>query len=63
MTDEGSVLPGLDPEVRKRVITVEAVTTNIGKMTHSAQVHGFEFHSDEPPEMWARTSTRTRSTI
>ena len=53
MSDEDSrILPGLDPDVRKRVVTVEAVTTNIGKMKHSATVHGFEFHSDEPPEMW-----------
>lgn len=50
--DGSSILPGLDPEVRKRVVTVEAMTTNLGKMQHSAQVHGFEFHSDEPPEMW-----------
>ncbi len=53
MSDEGSaILPGLDPAVLKRVVTVEARTENVGKMQHSARVHGFEFHSDEPPEMW-----------
>jgi len=53
MSDDGSViLPGLDPDVRKRVVTVQATTTNLGKMQHGAQVHGFEFRSDEPPEMW-----------
>lgn len=53
MSDEGSaILPGLDPAVLRRVVTVEARTENLGKMKHSARVHGFEFHSDEPPEMW-----------
>ncbi len=53
MSDEDStILPGLDPDVRQRVITVQAVTTNLDKMQHSAEVHGFEFRSDEPPEMW-----------
>ncbi len=49
--EDSSILPGLDPDVRKRVVTVEAVTTNLGRMQHSARVHGFEFRSDEPPEM------------
>ena len=45
------VLPGLDPDVLRRVLTVEVETDNIGRMHHSARVHGFEFHSDEPPEL------------
>lgn len=50
--DEAGILPGLDPDVRERVVTVEAETVNLRKMQHSARVHGFEFTSDEPPEMW-----------
>jgi hypothetical protein len=35
--DDSSILPGLDPDVRERVVTVEAVTTNLGRMQHSAK--------------------------
>jgi hypothetical protein len=51
MNDDAGVVPGLDPEVRRRVVSVEVDTRNIAGMTHEAQVHGFTFHSDEPPEM------------
>jgi hypothetical protein len=51
MPDESDVLPGLDPDVLKRVVTVEVDTHNVRNMTHEASVHGFTFRSDEPPEM------------
>lgn len=51
-TDNGSqILPGLDPKILKRVVTVEAETTHIQGMTHEARSHGFMFRSDEPPEL------------
>jgi hypothetical protein len=51
MSDGSEVLPGLDPEVRRRVVSVEVDTRNLSGMTHEAKVHGFTFYSDEPPEM------------
>lgn len=49
---DGPVLPGLDPEVRKRVVTVEIDTEHVHKMRHRAVIDGrFEFFSDEPPPM------------
>lgn len=50
-TDESQILPGLDPDVLKRVVTIEAETDHLHGMTHEARVHGFTFHSDEPPEL------------
>ena len=49
--DESKILPGLDPDVLKRVVTIEAETTHIERMTHEARVHGFTFRSDEPPPL------------
>jgi len=49
--DESRVLPGLDPDVLRRVVTVEADTEHIEKMLHRADVRQFTFHSDEPPSL------------
>lgn len=46
--EESQILPGLDPDVLKRVVTIEAQTTHVEKMKHDASVHGFTFSSDEP---------------
>lgn len=51
MDDGSRILPGLDPDVLERVVTVEAETTHIEKMKHEARVHGFTFFSDEPPHL------------
>jgi hypothetical protein len=51
MTDDSRMLPGLDPDVLERVVSVEVETENVKGMEHRARVHGFTFHSDEPPEM------------
>lgn len=48
---ESQVAPGLDPDVLKRVVTVEVDTTHIEKMKHRADMHGFTFYSDEPARM------------
>lgn len=39
---------GLDPDILKRLVTVEAETRHIEKMKHEATVAGFTFYSDEP---------------
>ena len=49
--DESNVLPGLDPDVLRRVVTVEATTEHIEKMKHRADVRQFTFYSDEPPSL------------
>ena len=49
--EESSILPGLDPDVLRRVVTVEADTEHIERMTHRAQVRQFTFFSDEPPPL------------
>jgi hypothetical protein len=49
--DDESVLPGLDPDILKRVVSVEVDTEHIDKMQHKAEVHAFTFYSDEPPHM------------
>lgn len=51
VSEDSKILPGLDPDVLRRVVTVEAETTHIEKMKHKARVHGFTFYSDEPPEL------------
>lgn len=51
MSDDSTILPGLDPDILRRVVSVEVETDNVEGMKHRAQVHGFTFHSDEPPEM------------
>jgi hypothetical protein len=48
---ESNILPGLDPDVLRRVVTVEADTEHIEKMRHRADVRQFTFYSDEPPEL------------
>ena len=48
---ESQLPPGLDPEVLKRVVTVEVDTVHLEKMKHQATVHGFTFYSDEPARM------------
>jgi hypothetical protein len=50
MTDS-QILPGLDPDVLRRVVTVEASTEQIEKMKHRADVRQFTFYSDEPPSL------------
>lgn len=45
------ILPGLDPDVLRRVVTVEASTEQIEKMKHRADVRQFTFYSDEPPSL------------
>lgn len=42
---------GLSPDVRKRVIRIEAETENVDNMMHEARVGKFTFLSDEPPEL------------
>jgi uncharacterized OsmC-like protein len=42
---------GLSPDVRKRVIRIEAETENVDNMVHEAHVGKFTFRSDEPPEL------------
>jgi hypothetical protein len=51
MGDQSGSPEGLDPDVLKRLVTVEVDTHNVGDMTHEASVHGFTFRSDEPPPM------------
>jgi hypothetical protein len=51
MDESSDILPGLDPDVLKRVVTVEADTTHLEKMKHEGRVHGFTFFSDEPPDL------------
>lgn len=51
MDDESTILPGLDPDLLRRVVTVEAETTHLEKMRHEARVRTFTFSSDEPPDM------------
>lgn len=48
---ESHILPGLDPDVLRRVVTVEADTEHIEKMKHRADVRQFTFYSDEPPSL------------
>lgn len=43
--------PGLDPDVRQRVVTQEALTINLEKMHHEATVGRFRFSADEPAEL------------
>jgi uncharacterized OsmC-like protein len=50
--DDQEVLPGLDPRVRKRVVSQEAQTVNVRKMLHRGTVREFVFYSDEPPDLW-----------
>lgn len=45
------ILPGLDPDVLRRVVTVEASAEQIEKMKHRADVRQFTFYSDEPPSL------------
>ena len=55
--DEEHLPPGLDPDVLKRLVTIEAVTVHMGGMQHEATAHSgegghwFTFHSDEPPSL------------
>jgi hypothetical protein len=49
--EETGILSGLDPDVLRRVVTVEADTEHIEKMKHRADVRQFTFHSDEPPSL------------
>jgi hypothetical protein len=49
--DESKILPGLDPDVLRRVVTVEADTEHIARMKHRADVRQFTFYSDEPPSL------------
>lgn len=44
-------LSGLDPDVLKRVVTIEADAVHLEKMKHEAHSHGFTFFSDEPARM------------
>lgn len=52
-----SVPPGVDPDVLERIVSVEAVTVNLGGMLHEAATESadgsvtFTFRSDEPPGM------------
>ena len=52
-----SVPPGVDPDILERVVSVEAVTVNLGGMLHEAATESadgsltFTFRSDEPPGM------------
>lgn len=54
---ESTVPPGVDPDVLERIVSVEAVTVNLGGMLHEASVQRsdgsmtFTFRSDEPPGM------------
>lgn len=48
---DSDILPGLDPDVLRRVVTVEADTEHIEKMKHRADVRQFTFYSDEPPAL------------
>lgn len=47
--------PGVDPDILKRVVTVDAVTVHLDGMQHEASVQSadesltFSFRSDEPP--------------
>lgn len=50
--DDQEVLPGLDPRVRRRVVSQEAPTVNVRKMLHRRTVRGFVFYCDEPPDLW-----------
>lgn len=49
--DDAPILSGLDPDVRRRVVTVEASTEHIERMKHRANVREFTFYSDEPPSL------------
>ncbi|MPZ73893.1 MAG: hypothetical protein GEU74_11800 [Nitriliruptorales bacterium] len=63
MTDQNSgILPGLDPDVRERVVTVEAVTTNIGKMKHAARCTVSSFTVTSHRRCGATMNTRTHWT-
>ena len=44
---ETAVPQGLDPEVRRREITVEADGVHLGRMHHRVEVRGFTIESDE----------------
>jgi hypothetical protein len=56
VSDDSVILPGLDPDVLRRVVSVEVETENVERMRHRARVHGFTFDSDEPPAMWGDDS-------
>lgn len=51
------VPPGVDPDVLKRLVTVEAATVHLDAIQHEATVHSqdgartFTFRSDEPPQL------------
>lgn len=55
--DTGSVPPGVDPDILKRLVTIEAATVHLDGIQHEASVHSkdgeltFTFRSDEPPEL------------
>ena len=51
MGEDSAILSGLDPDVLRRVVTVEAETVHIERMRHEARVHGFTFQSDEPEDL------------
>ncbi len=52
MDNAEHLLPGLDPNIKSRVVTQEAVTQNVHRMLHEGHVRQFTFHSDEPPDLW-----------
>ena len=55
--EPSAVPPGVDPDILKRLVTVEAVTVHLDGIQHEATVHShdkgrtFTFRSDEPPQM------------
>jgi hypothetical protein len=52
-----AVPPGVDPDILKRLVTVEAAAVHLDGIQHEATVHSkdreltFTFRSDEPPEL------------
>jgi len=56
-SEPSSVPPGVDPDILKRLVSVEAVTVHLAGIQHEATVHSrnrehtFTFRSDEPPEV------------
>jgi len=59
--DDQEVLPGLDPRVRKRVVSQEAQTANVRKMLHRGGRCGSSFSTaTSPPTCGATTNTPAR---
>lgn len=50
--DDQEVLPGLDPRVRKRVVSQEAQTVNVRKMLHRGDGAGVRFLQRRAPDLW-----------